>query len=116
MNVLIKQDVEISMIFFIKLFYDDGSNRDFMIEFKFNISTIDEAPQFVSPMKPSQYLNNSYEDYYFHNFLHKLSDMAQLKMPIKTEYLKQIHSTKPKCMKKYQELYYNGCHGTTKIH
>jgi hypothetical protein len=95
--------------FLIKLFYDDGTKQDFMIELKFNVSTIDHAPQFVSPMKPSQYMNNSYEEYYFDNYLQKLSDMSQLKMPTKEEYLKQIHSNKPKCMKSYQELYYNGC-------
>jgi len=100
--------------FLIKLFYEDGSIRDFMIELKFNVSTVDNAPQFVSPMKPSQYMNNSYEEYYFDNYLEKLSGMAQLKMPTKEDYLKQIHSTKPKCMKKYQELYYNGCDKSSK--
>ena len=97
--------------FLIKLFYEDGSNRDFMIELKFNVSTVDNAPQFVSPMRPSQYMNNSYEEYYFENYLQKLSDMAHLNMPTKEDYLKQIHSNKPKCMKNYQELYYNGCYG-----
>ena len=100
--------------FLIKLFYEDGSNLDFMIELKFNVSTVDNAPQFVSPMKPSQYMNNSYEEYYFDNYLEKLSGMTQLKMPTKEDYLKQIHSSKPKCMKKYQELYYNGCDKSSK--
>jgi len=100
--------------FLIKLFYEDGSFLDFMIELKFNVSTVDNAPQFVSPMKPSQYMNNSYEEYYFDNYLEKLSGMTQLKMPTKEDYLKQIHSTKPKCMKKYQELYYNGCDKSSK--
>lgn len=36
-------------------------------------------------------------------------------MPSKEEYLKKIHSTKPKCMKIYQELYYNGCSGSSKF-
>jgi hypothetical protein len=100
--------------FLIKLFYEDGSFLDFMIELKFNVSTVDNAPQFVSPMKPSQYMNNSYEEYYFDNYLEKLSGMTQLKMPTKEDYLKQIHSTKPTCMKKYQELYYNGCDKSSK--
>lgn len=101
--------------FLIKLFYDDGSNQDFMIELKFNVSTIDDAPQFVSPMKPSKYMSSSYEDYYFDNYLQKLAVMAHLKMPTKEEYLKQIHSTKPECMKNYQELYYNGCKKSSKF-
>lgn len=101
--------------FLIQLFYDDGSKQDFKIELKFNVSNIDEAPQFVSPMKPSQYMNNSYEDYYFDNYLQILSNVTHLKMPTKEEYLKQIHSNKPKCMTKYQELYYNGCDRSSKF-
>lgn len=105
--------------FLIRKFYDDGASQEFMIELKFNASSIDDTPQFVSPMKPSQYMSNSsntsYEEYYYDNFLQGLSDMAQLKMPTKEEYLKQIHSNKPKCMKDYQELYYNGCKESSKF-
>ena len=39
------------------------------LEFKYNASSIDETPQFVSPMKPSQYLQSSYEEYYYDNYL-----------------------------------------------
>ena len=95
--------------FLIRIFYDDGTNEEFMIELKFNVSSINDAPQFVSPMKPSQYMNNSYEDYYYDYFLNKLSDMFQLKMPTKKEYLTQIHSNKPTCMKEYTKMYYGGC-------
>ena len=101
--------------FLIKMFYPDDTSQEFMVELKFNVSNIDKAPQFASPMKPSQYMTNSYEDYYFDNYLQKLSDVAQLKMPSKEDYLKQIHSNKPKCMKHYQELYYNGCPGSSKF-
>ena len=105
--------------FLIRKFYDDGTSQEFMIELKFNASSIDETPQFVSPMKPSQYMNNSsntsYEEYYYDNYLQELSEMAKLKMPTKEEYLKQIHSNKPKCMKEYQELYYNGCKESSKF-
>ena len=101
--------------FLIKAVYDDDTSQEFMIELKFNVSNIDDAPQFASPMKPSQYMTNSYEDYYFDNYLQKLSDFAQLKMPTKEEYLKQIHSSNPTCMNRYQELYYNGCSGSSKF-
>ena len=101
--------------FLLKILYKDGIKEDFMIEFKFNVSSIDDSPQFVSPMKPSQYMSNSYENYYYDNYLYKLSKMFNIKMPSKEEYLKQIHSTKPNCMKKYQELYYNGCSGSSKF-
>ena len=39
------------------------------IELKFNASEIDDAPQFASPMKPSQYLSHSFEDYHYSNIL-----------------------------------------------
>ena len=101
--------------FLLKILYKDGIKEDFMIEFKFNVSLIDDSPQFVSPMKPSQYMSNSYENYYYDNYLHKLSNIFNIKMPSKEEYLKKIHSTKPKCMKIYQELYYNGCSESSKF-
>jgi hypothetical protein len=101
--------------FLFKLFYDDDSNQEFKVELKFNVSTIDDAPQFVSPMKPSKYMSSSYEDYYFDNYLQKLADKAHLKMPTKEEYMKQIHSMVPKCMKEYQDIYYNGCYKSSKF-
>jgi hypothetical protein len=66
-------------------------------------------------MKPSQYLNNSYEEFYYENYLTKLATISNLEMPSKEDYLKQIHSDKPKCMKKYQEFYYNGCSDSSKF-
>jgi len=105
--------------FLIRKFYNDDTSKEFMIELKFNASSIDETPQFVSPMKPSQYMNNStntsYEEYFYDNYLQLLSDMTQFKKPPREEYLKQIHSNKPKCMKDYQELYYNGCKESSKF-
>ena len=101
--------------FLIRKFYNDDTSKEFMIELKFNASSIDETPQFVSPMKPSQYMSNSYEEYFYDNYLQLLSDMAQLKKPPREEYFKQIHSNKPKCMKDYQELYYNGCKESSKF-
>jgi hypothetical protein len=101
--------------FLIKLYYIEDSYDDFKVELKFNVSSLEKAPQFVSPMKPSNYLSNSYEEFYYTNYLHKLAKIANLKMPSKEEYLKQIHSNKPKCMKHYQELYYNGCSKSSKF-
>jgi hypothetical protein len=40
-----------------------NDTQKFNIEFKFNAEFIKETPQFVSPMKPSQYLQTSYEEY-----------------------------------------------------
>jgi hypothetical protein len=79
----------------------------FKVELKFNCSNISDAPQFVSPMKPSQYLSNSYEDYYYDNYLTKLSELYNLEIPDKITYLKEIHSNEPKCMMAYKEKYKN---------
>ena len=84
-------------------------SRVYNIELKFNASAIDEAPQFVSPMKPSQYLSSSYEDYYYTNYLPKLSELSGLPLPAKQDFLTQIHTNKPKCMKAFQDIYYQGC-------
>ena len=95
--------------FGIKVYYEDGTSTDYNIELKFNASTIDETPQFVSPMKPSQYMSNVYEDYYYDNYLTRLASESGLEIPSREEYLKQIHTNNPKCMKPYQDLYYMGC-------
>jgi len=95
--------------FGIKVYYEDGTSTDYNIELKFNASTIDETPQFVSPMKPSQYMSNVYEDYYYDNYLTQLALSSGLELPSREEYLKQLHTNNPKCMKPYQDLYYMGC-------
>ena len=95
--------------FDIVLYYGDGSNRVFNVELKFNASSIDEAPQFVSPMKPSKYMSKSYEEYFYDKYLILLSLASGFDFPSKEIYLSQIHSTNPTCMKSYQDLYYQGC-------
>jgi hypothetical protein len=101
--------------FLIKLYNTLDTWQEYKVEFKFNVSSLSEAPQFVSPMKPSRYLSNSYEEFYYSNYLTKLAKSANLTMPSMEEYLKQIHSNKPKCMKQYQELYYKGCSKSSKF-
>ena len=76
----------------------------FNIELKFNASSIDETPQFVSPMKPSQYMSKSYEEYFYDKYLILLSLVSGIDFPSKEEYLRQVHSTNPSCMKKYQDF------------
>ena len=101
--------------FLIVLDYQDGKQETFMIELKFNASTIEDTPQFVSPMKPSQYMSNSYETYFYQNYLPKLSNISGIPMPTEEDYLQQIHSNAPKCMIPYQNLYYRGCRGSSKF-
>jgi hypothetical protein len=91
-----------------------NNNEEFMIEFKFNVSSINKTPQFVSPMKPSQYLDSSYEEYYYNNYFIALNNRYNLLLPTKEEYLKYIHSPKPICLKTHQDKYYRGCSNSSK--
>jgi hypothetical protein len=84
------------------------------LEFKFNASCIDEAPQFVSPMKPSQYLSQPFEEYYYDYYLVPLLQKFSLQVPERSEYLKSIHGTSPICVKDAQLLYYQGCKQSSK--
>jgi hypothetical protein len=97
-------------------FFDESNQKisDEKLEFKFNASTIDEAPQFVSPMKPSQYLSQSFEEYYYDNYLGPLLQQFGLDVPERNIYLKSIHNNKPECMEAAQLLYYQGCKQSSK--
>jgi hypothetical protein len=89
--------------------------KEVKLEFKYNASTINETPQFVSPMKPSQYLTSSFEEYYYDNYLIPLFNTFELSVPNREIYLKTIHSNKPKCMESAQLLYYQGCKQSSKF-
>lgn len=86
----------------------------FNIELKFNVETVEDTPQFVSPMKPSRYMSSSYEEYFYDNYLHRLSELSGFSIPERNQYLKEIHTNVPECMKEYQELYYKGCKQSSK--
>ena len=95
--------------------YEDAEVEDFHVEFKFNASCVYQVPQFVSPMKPSQYLSQSYEVFYYEKYLPILAELSGLVMPLKEDYMKQIHSNTPKCMKNFQDRYYQGCSKSSKF-
>jgi len=84
------------------------------VEFKFNTTCVNDTPQFVSPMKPSQYLESSYEEYHYDNYFIHLVYEYKLPLPTKEAYLKDIHSTNPMCLKEHQEKYYKGCKKSSK--
>ena len=86
-----------------------NQDKEFMIEFKFNAYCVNNTPQFISPMKPSQYLDSCYEEYYYDNYLIPLFVKYNMNLPKKEEYLKNIHSPSPSCLKQPQEKYYRGC-------
>jgi hypothetical protein len=93
----------------------DGSKTEYKTEFKFNASKISDTPQFVSPMKPSQYLSSSYEEFFYDNYMTKISAALQQDPPCRTEWLKQIHNNAPVCMKRFQDKYYAGCSGSSQF-
>ena len=92
-----------------------NENVVFNVEFKFNASNLDDTPQFVSPMKPSQYLEQSYESYFYDNYLKILTNEFNLSLPDKDTYLKQIHSPSPECVSELQIKYYSGCKSSSKF-
>lgn len=98
-------------------FYDSKKLliKNSKLEFKFNASTVDNTPQFVSPMKPSQYLSNSFEDYYYNDYLVPLYKKFNLTVPDLDIYMKTIHNNKPKCVEDAKKLYDEGCKGSSKF-
>ena len=79
------------------------------IEFKHGACEVVETPQFVSPMKPSQYMTMSFEEFYYTFYLPKIVENESFTVPEKEVYMKQIHSNDPKCMLDFQNKYYAGC-------
>ena len=77
-------------------------------EFKFNAETINDTPQFSSPMYPSKYFNMNYEEWFWENYLDKIAEKGGIDKPTKEIYLKQIHNNKPDCMELYSKLYDEG--------
>jgi len=92
-----------------------NERSDFKIEFKFNVENLNEAPQFVSPMKPSQYLTGSYEEHYYDNYFVPITEKFNLPLPKKDEYLKSIHAPEPECVSLHQQKYYGGCKQSSKF-
>ena len=87
---------------------------EFNLEFKFNAECVKDTPQFVSPMKPSKYLETSYEEYFYDNYLVSVLMKYGLTVPPRDEYLKDIHGPSPPNMVEAQMKYYNGCKKSSK--
>jgi len=84
------------------------------IEFKYGASEINDCPQFVSPMKPSQYFNISYEEYFYNEYLPQMAKKFELDIPDKETYLKEIHGNNPVCMCNFLDKYYMGSKKSSK--
>ena len=101
--------------FEVRYLQDDLVIKTVRLEFKFNAKTVAGCPQYVSPMKPSQYLSNSFENYFYQNYLSKICSLAECQMPSQETYLSSVHSPNPKCLKTLQEKYYRGCKSSSKF-
>lgn len=90
-----------------KLLINTGAKdeSEIVIEFKFGAKCVNDTPQFVSPMKPSQYLNIDFADWYYENYLAKIANYGKLELPDKDEYLKTVNSSSVKCLAKYKAAY-----------
>jgi hypothetical protein len=93
----------------------DNNNETYKVEFKFNIDKIDDAPQYASPAKPSNFLSISYEEFFYDNYLRHIIQLDnRLTLPSKEEYIKSVNNVNPKCVKELSELYYRGAKRSSK--
>lgn len=90
---------------FLIIFTWGDMKKEVKVEFKHNTITIENAPQFFSPGKPSQYMDNCFEDYFFDNGLKKIAKKFNLELPDKNLYIKTNTTNKVECLKEYKELY-----------
>lgn len=97
-------------------FFDNLNNKisEEKIEFKYNASCINETPQFVSPMNPSQYLSQSFEAYHYDNYLKQFLIQNNLPVPERNIYIDTVGNNIPECVKEAQQLYYQGCKQSSK--
>ena len=94
--------------FMISFYESDIVIKECKLEFKYGADEIDDCPQWVSPMKPSQYFNTSYEELFYDNYMSKLCSRYNVDMPDRSIYLDKIHNDKPECMSEIQAQYYRG--------
>lgn len=80
-------------------------NESYYVEWKFNCERVTDAPQFSSPMKPSQYLDISFESYFYDNHLQEIAKAGNFSKPEKNIYLNTIHAINVKCLESYKNLY-----------
>ena len=90
---------------FLIIFTWGDTIKEVNAEFKHNTKTIENAPQFYSPGKPSRYMDNCFEDYFFEKGLKKIAKKFNLELPDKDVYIKTNTTNKVKCLKEYKELY-----------
>jgi hypothetical protein len=76
---------------------------------------VSEIPQFVSPSRTDQFLEYSYEEHFYDNYLNLISTKGGVPMPDRAEYLKTIRGPSPVCVRLLQEKYYKGCKSSSRF-
>ena len=84
------------------------------VEFKYNATIVTDAPQFVSPMNPSRYLSNSFEEFHYDRYLVPFLQQHNLPVPERSTYIQTVGNDLPACMKEAQDLYYKGAKGSSR--
>lgn len=79
-----------------------NGDETYKLEFKYNATQVDDCPQFSSPTHPSRFLDKNFEEYYYDNYLYKISEFGGFTIPERSVYLKTIHSDNVECMKDYK--------------
>lgn len=82
-----------------------NNDNIFYVEFKFNVKNITDCPQFISPMKPSKYLDINFEEFFYDNYLELIANKGNLELPNKNIYLQTIGNNNVECMKLYKDKY-----------
>jgi len=82
--------------------------KKYKLEFKYGANEINDCPQWVSPMKPSQYFDRSYEELFYDEYLPRLCERYEENIPNKETYMKDIHHNKPDCTTILKEKYNKG--------
>ncbi len=100
--------------FEVEFIKDQKTIQKSCLEFKYNAQCVSDCPQYVSPMKPSQYMSQSYEKFYYQKYLPKLCQFLEVEIPSLETYLKEIHSPSSKSLKILQDTYYQGCPSSSK--
>ena len=90
----------------------NGNQQHYCVEFKYGSNSIKDCPQFVSPSKPSRYFTQSFEEFYYNNYLDKvLLD----ERPSFDVYSRQVHGPSPECLALEKAKYDAGCKRSSKF-
>ncbi len=101
--------------FILEFYYPDDIMLQAKVEFKYGSNKVNNCPQFVSPMKPSQYLSNHFELDFYQQVLPQICSAQGVDIPPLEVYQKQIHNDKPECMLSIQQAYYRGAKQSSKF-